>query len=195
MSELTSIANMPATFKEALRERVLKATLDIMPPELLSEYIDREIKAFFETEQLLTVKQLTIEVDNPEYEPSKGNGYSSYNNPKQLSRETLAFGNKMTPFRQMVWGILNEHLRPRLTKLVDDETSQVRKELDSWISQTVAPKVSEVNKDMFTRTATMMSSTMFHNAISQAVSVANANIRNSMTTMGANPAQIPLIEY
>lgn len=193
MSELTSIANMPATFKEALRDRVLKATLDIMPSDLMSEYIDREIKAFFETEQLLTVKQLTIEVDNPEYDPSKG--YSSYNNPKQLSRETLAFGNKMTPFRQMVWGILNEHLRPRLTKLVDDETSQVRKELDSWISQTVAPKVSEVNKDMFTRTATMMSSTMFHNAISQAVSVANANIRNSMTTMGANPAQIPLIEY
>lgn len=189
MSELTSMASMPATFKDALRDRVLKSTLDLMPPDLLGEYIDREIKAFFDTEQLLTVAPTKVVVDNPSYDSNKG--YNSYSNEKQLSKETLAFGSKMTPFRQMVWGVLFEHLRPRMVKIVDDETSAVRVELDKWIAETSVPVIGATNKTMFNSLASTMASTMFHNAISQSVSHANMNIRSAMASMGANPSQLP----
>lgn len=43
-----AIANLPQTFRETLREKVMAATLDLIPKEVLDGYISREITAFFD---------------------------------------------------------------------------------------------------------------------------------------------------
>ena len=55
-----AIANLPQTFRETLREKVMAATLDLIPKEVLDGYISREITAFFESEELLTVKETEV---------------------------------------------------------------------------------------------------------------------------------------
>ena len=110
MSNDLAIANLPQTFRENLREKVMAATLDLIPKEVLDNYISREITAFFENEELLTVKETEVVMDNPRWDQSK---YTGYGNEREIKLKAIAFGSRMTPFRQLVWTLLYTDLRPK----------------------------------------------------------------------------------
>lgn len=192
MSTDLTIANLPQTFRDMLREKVMAATIDLIPPEVLDEYISREVKAFFECEELLTIKETEVMVDNPRFDSSKSAGYG---NQHQLKMQALAFGSKMTPFRQLVWTALYTDLRPRLEALLADEESTVRKELNEWIDVTVKVDMAETNRTMFSNLANTMSRSMFHSVLHNAVSTSYMNMHSALCAMGADTSRMPSVPF
>lgn len=183
-----AIANLPQTFRETLREKVMAATLDLIPKEVLDGYINREITAFFESEELLTVKETEVLMANPNFNPAKGAGYG---NEREVKLKALAFGSKMTPFRQLVWTVLYMDLRPRLEAVLADEESAVRKELNDWIETTVTVNMAETNRTVFSNLANTMSRSMFHWVLYDAVNMSYTNMRNALSCMGADTSRMP----
>lgn len=188
MSNDLAIANLPQTFRETLREKVMAATLDLIPKEVLDNYISKEITAFFESEELLTVKETEIVVDNPRWDSTK---YTGYGNERQIKLQAIAFGSHMTPFRQLVWTLLYTDLRPKLEAMLADEESTVRKELNDWIDVTVKVNMAETNRTMFSNLANTMSRSMFHGVLYDAVNMSYMNMRNALSCMGADTSRMP----
>lgn len=188
MSNDLAIANLPQTFRETLREKVMAATLDLIPKEVLDNYISKEITAFFESEQLLTVKETEITVDNPRWNSSK---YTGYGNEREIKLKALAFGSHMTPFRQLVWTLLYTDLRPKLEAVLADEESTVRKELNDWIETTVKVNMAATNRTVFSNLANTMSRSMFHGVLYDAVNMSYMNMRNALSVMGADTSRMP----
>lgn len=183
-----ALANLPQTFRETLREKVMAATLDLIPKEVLDGYISREITAFFESEELLTVKETEVVMDNPRWDQSK---YTGYGNEREIKLKALAFGSHMTPFRQLVWTLMYTDLRPKLEALLNDEASNVRKELNDWIEVTVKVSMAETNRSVFSNLANTMSRSMFHGVLYDAVNMSYANMRNALQAMGADTSRMP----
>ena len=183
-----AIANLPQTFRETLREKVMAATLDLIPKEVLDGYISREITAFFESEELLTVKETEVVMDNPNFNPAK---HSGYGNEREIKLKALAFGSKMTPFRQLVWTLLYTDLRPKLEAVLADEESTVRKELNDWIETTVKVNMAATNRTVFSNLANTMSRSMFHGVLYEAVNMSYMNMRNALGAMGADTSRMP----
>ena len=188
MSNDLAIANLPQTFRETLREKVMAATLDLIPQEVLDGYISKEIKAFFETEQLLTVKETEVVIDNPNFDSNRGSGYG---NERKHRVAALAFGSQMTPFRQLVWTALYTDLRPKIAAMLVDEESTVRKELREWLEVTVKVDMAETNRTVFSNLANTMSRSMFHGVLYDAVNMSYANMRTSLQAMGADTSRMP----
>ena len=188
MSNDLAIANLPQTFRETLREKVMSATMDLIPKEMLDNYISREITAFFESEQLLTVKETEVVGANPQWDPLKHTGYG---NEREVKLKALAFGSKMTPFRQLVWTLLYSDLRPRFEAILADEESTVRKELNDWIETTVKVNMAETNRSMFSNLANTMSRSMFHGVLYDAVNMSYSNMRSALSCMGADTSRMP----
>lgn len=192
MSTDVSITNLPQTFRDTLREKVLASTLDLIPKDVLDGYISREINAFFEREDLLTIKETEVLVDNPKFDSST---YEGYGNQRQLKMQALAFGSSMTPFRQLVWTVLYTDLRPRLEALLADEESTVRKELNEWIDVTVKVDMAETNRTMFSNLANTMSRSMFHSVLHNAVSTSYMNMHSALCAMGADTSRMPSVPF
>lgn len=179
-------------FQDALRKRIMESFMDLVPAEKLDGLIDVEIKAFFETEQLLTVKNTEVEVENPAYEPGKsGYGYSS--SSRTLKRECLAFGSKMTPFRQMVWTALHEHLAPKLKAHLEAEHSDTKQKLDEWLSVTAQPGLDSGKTSLFTQLSMGMSNMMLSRIMADALQTAHYNMMQSMNAVGLNITSLPQI--
>jgi hypothetical protein len=162
--------------------------MDLIPKEKIDELVDKEINAFFETEQLLTVEVTKVEVDNPNYEPSRGYGY---NNEKKITREAIAFGSKMTPFRQLVWTELHQHLQPKIKALLTAEDSKVKAEMDKWVNQSAAPVLHENYQSMFTHLAMGMSNMMLHRMMRDAATTAHANMAMALSSVGLPTGNLP----
>ena len=188
MSNDLAIANLPQTFRETLREKVVAATMDLLPKEVLDGYISREINAFFESPELLTVKETEITVDNPLWDSSK---YTGYGNEREIKLKAIAFGSRMTPFRQLVWTLLYTDLRPKLEAVLADEESTVRKELNDWIETTVKVNMAATNRTVFSNLANTMSRSMFHGVLYEAVNMSYTNMRNALGAMGADTSRMP----
>lgn len=188
MSNDLAIANLPQTFRETLREKVMAATLDLIPKEVLDNYISKEIMAFFEAEQMLTIKETEVTVDNPRWDSTK---YTGYGNERFYKMQAIAFGSHMTPFRQLVWTLLYTDLRPKLEAMLADEENTVRKELNDWIDVTVKVNMAETNRTMFSNLANTMSRSMFHGVLYDAVNMSYMNMRNALQAMGADTSRMP----
>lgn len=173
---------LPSNVKDILKEKVLVAFMGLIPEEKLNEYIDNEVKAFFETEQMLTIEQTTVTVDNPSYKPNSRYDYDK----KELSLPAIQFGSKMTPFRQMVWSILFAAVKPRIEDIILDSNSTLHKELDKWIIDKVQPEVNGTCKTLFDSTAMHMSSIFLHKTLRDALTTAHMNVHNALINTGIN---------
>jgi len=175
---------LPTGFKEVMRENILKTFMGMIPQEKIDALVEAEVKAFFETEMILTIEQTKITVDNPNYQTTSGQWNNS---DRKMTKECLAFGSKMTPFRQLVWSTIHEAIAPKLKALVHDSNSEVNKELNKWLLEQVKPEINANFQSMFTQTAVAMSSTMFTRAMKEATVNSNLGMMNSLQNMGIKP--------
>lgn len=178
---------LPSQFKDVIRERILSAFMDLIPKEKIDELVELEIKAFFETEQLLTVTQTTIEVDNPKYEP----GSYGYGNDKKIKRDALVLGSKMTPFRQLVWTTLHTALAPQLLAIINDENSALKLDLQEWMHEKAKPDLNVSNKDLFNTMATGMATMLLRNTMMDAASSAHMTLTAAFSNAGLNMNNMP----
>lgn len=187
MSSSTSIVEN-SSFKDAMRERILAACMDLIPREKVDELIDAEVQAFFTTEQLLTVQTTKVEVANPRYDNSK---YGGYDNSRMVTRECLAFGSKMTPFRQLVWTVLHEYVYPIVKASLDEENSAAKIELDKFMIETATPQLNEGYKSLFSHLAVGMSAYMVNKAMQDAVTMSHFNLTSALAAVGMNINNLP----
>ncbi len=182
---------LASNFKDVLREKVLETFMGLIPQDKIQEYIDKEIYAFFEQEQLLTITESKIEVENPNYNPRS----SSYGNEKKLTRDCITFGSKMTPFRQLVWNEIYTYIKPKVSELLQSENSSLKKELDTWFTTKVTVDLKESNTTMFNNLAVAMAGSMMSNTIKTAIDISNMNITNALNQVraGVPPGSINLI--
>lgn len=183
---------IPAAFKDVMREKILAAYVEFVPKEQLDILLANEISAFFETEMILTVAETKIEFNNPNYKP---NGYSNYDNKPKLERTALAFGSKMTPFRQLVWSELHKHIQPTIEGIFKDNNSAVNTELNNWFAETVQPVSGNVSKDLFTQLSAAMSASMFHRSMTSAIAITHSNMMASFATVGVDVGRIPTVPF
>lgn len=178
---------LPSQFKDVIRERILSAFMDLIPKEKIDELVELEIKAFFETDQLLTVTQTTIEVDNPKYEA----GSYGYGNDKRIKRDAMVLGSKMTPFRQMVWATLHTALAPQLLAIINDEGSELRVSLQEWLTEKAKPDLNVANKDLFNTMAMGMVAMLLRNCVMDAASSAHMTMTSAFQNAGLNMNNMP----
>jgi hypothetical protein len=167
---------LASNFKDVLREKVLETFMGLIPQDKIQEYINKEIYTFFEQEQLLTITESKIEVENPNYDPRS----SSYGNEKKLTRDCITFGSKMTPFRQLVWNEIYTYIKPKVSELLQSENSSLKKELDTWFITKATVDLKESNTTMFNNLAVAMAGSMMSNTIRTALDYSNMNIKNAL---------------
>lgn len=187
----STIVALPTAFKDIMREKILVAYVDLVPKEQLDALLNKEIEAFFSSEQVLTVEETKIQIDNPNYSSSKGNAYS---NERYLNKSCIVFGSKMTPFRQLVWSTLYNYIKPKIQTVFDDDKSKANTELDKWFIETVKPQSETVSKELFTQLASSMSATMFHRTMQTSIGVTHTNLLNSLIQTGLSPDLISRIQ-
>lgn len=184
---------LPQSFQDKLRERILSQFVDLIPADKLNEMIQAEIKFFFETPDLLTVKPTQVEVLNPRYDPKD---HGRWGNEPKIKIDCLAFGSHMTPFRQMVWTCLHEHLRPQFEAALNNSETELRAEINRWTEVIGKPKIVESTRSMVTDMGLAMSRTMLARTMEVAVSSAHTNMRNSLMQAGVNTngiSQTPVV--
>lgn len=179
---------LPSQFKDVIRERILSTFLDLIPKDEIDKLVEKEIKAFFETEAILTVNQTQIEIANPQYDPKRNSGY---NNEKTIKSDAIAFGSKMTPFRQLVWTTLHTELAPKLKAMISEDTSTFKTELDAWMVEQARPQLNNTNKALFTHLALGMSAMLLRNTMSEAISASHMNLRMALQNAGCNTSNMP----
>lgn len=192
VSSLTRILKMsneialPQQFKDAAREKILTMFIDLIPKEQLDEYIAKEVKAFFETETILTVTPTRIEVENPQYDKTRND---SYGNQKYLSRECVAFGSKMTPFRQLAWTVIHEHIKPKFEAQLTAEDSDLKKQFDEQLGIGVGD-IAENNRKLVAGISTTMVSYMFRQTFADAVNLSHFNLKQALQNIGVDYSKV-----
>lgn len=181
---------LPSAFKDVMREKILAAYVDLVPKEQLDALLSNEVKAFFSTEAMLTVSETTVKIENPQYDSNRSSGYS---NEKYLDRKCIAFGSKMTPFRQLVWSELFKHIQPKIEEVFKDINSRANAELDKWFADTVHPTSEKVSKELFTQLSSAMASSMFQRTMAQAIATTHHNMLTSLQQAGMDTSRLPAI--
>lgn len=175
-------------FKDRIRAKLRETIANLIPDDALDSMLEAEIKEFFHTQQLLTVTETKVTVDNPQYDKTKS---QYYGNSPTLDRTALAFGSKMTPFRQLVWSEVHQWLSPKVKKILDTEHNLATTELKKWVGDEVTPNVQQTYRTTFSHLATSMASSMFHKMMHDAVLSAHANMVQSLQVSGFDPSRIP----
>lgn len=184
-----SDAQLPTSFQDKLRERILSQFVDLIPAEKLDSMIQAEIKDFFETPQFLTVQSTKKEVRNPRYDPAKS---SWSGNEPTIRVDCLAFGSHMTPFRQLVWTCLHEYLSPQFAAALNDSETELHQEVNAWVKDIGKPKVVGSTRSMVTDLALVASRTLVSRTIDSAVTSAHYNMRNSLQQAGVDVSRMDM---
>lgn len=187
---MTTELALPSTFKDMLREKILSMCMDMIPKEKLDELIEKEVKDFFDTEQLLTIKETTITVDNVNYDP-RANSWET-NGKKKLDCPTLTFGSKMTPFRQLVWSCLYQHLKPKIEQVFEEEHSAANVALVTWMAETARPGIKDSYVSQFSHLSTVMSSVMLQNVLQAAMNQSHDNLKMALQQAGVDTRNLPM---
>lgn len=185
---MTSEVALPTQFRDILRERILSSFMDLIPKEKINELVDGEIKAWFETEQLLTITQTTIEVDNPKYEPGKYH----HGNDRTHKRDHLVVGSKMTPFRQLVWTTLHQELTPRIRAIINDENSGLGTDLKTWLETQAQPNLAATNKELFSNMSMGMSTLILRTTMTDAIHASHVMMTTAFANAGMNTSNMPV---
>lgn len=185
-----SDAQLPTSFQDKLRERILSQFVDLIPAEKLDAMISAEIQDFFETPQMLTVQTTKKEIRNPRYDPAKSSGWGT--NEPTIKVDCLAFGSHMTPFRQLVWTCLHEYLSPQLTAALNASETELHEEINAWVKDIGKPKVVGSTRSMVTDLALVASRTLVSRTIDSAVTSAHYNMRNSLQQAGVDVSRMDM---
>lgn len=169
---------LPQTLRDKLRDTVLERFIDLIPEEQLQTYIDSEVKAFFDTEQVLALDRKNVSVTN--------GGYYRATDKDEFCLNITA---KMTPFRQLVWSCVHEHIRPKLETMLKDEHNSVTKELSKW-TEDVKPKVVNDVGSMLSSLAVSMSNAMWEKTLYSANKNAHEQLKLSLNSIGVNTNNI-----
>jgi hypothetical protein len=184
---MTNEVALPVEFKDAMREKILSMFMGLIPQEKIDDLITKEIRVFFETEVILTVRETQVEVDNPDYIPHQ----SSYRNERKLSKDAIVVGSAMTPFRQLVWTTIHQYLKPKLKAIIDDVNTEAGKELQTQLTEQFKPQVGETFKAIFTQTATSMSAGLFYRHMQYSIQASHSNMIASLNVVGIPASNIP----
>jgi len=176
--------DIPQSLRDQVRERVLSALVGFFSEEQLDTMIMAEINAFFTTDTLLTVQETRVNVDNPHYGQN-----GDWQRTKE--RSSLAFGSKMTPFRQMVWSIMHQHLTPVFQKALETEGTAVQVAFSKWVGDLMVPDMKATEQTLFQQTAMMMAMSMFATSMRDAVTKSHVNMTASFMSMGLDVSRIP----
>lgn len=179
MSDITVITQDP-DFKKILQEKVLNAFMGLIPEETLNQYLEKEIKAFFEYEQILTIDKKQIKIPNPNGNRS---GYG-YGNDPTITKDEFVISAPMAPFRQLVWSELYSYLQPIIKQQIEDETTKTHKALDEWVLNSVKDTVSVSYKINFESLAVLNSKMILGNVYKRSVTMANTNLSMAMNILG-----------
>lgn len=183
---MSTALELPSNFRDAMRERILSSLIDLMPKEKIDELVASEVRAFFETSQLLTITATTVEVDNPQYSP--GNGYHQ---DRRVKKECLAFGSHMTPFRQLVWSTLHAAIEPQLQAMLTDDTNQLKSDLALWLLEKAKPDLTTTNRELFNNMVMGMAAMQTRNTVLEALNTSHMTLKNVLSASGFNTTNMP----
>jgi hypothetical protein len=162
ISGSNSISAVPVAFNGEfavkVRNAISQSIFGLIPDDQLLELVNKEIKAFFETEDYVVLTS----IDNPKA-PKNPSYYDK--TPKTLD----AFSFKMTPFRQLCWVTIFDLLKDKVTKIVLEDFEDKNKDLNLWFETICKDSVSETNTINFNKLSVAM-------AHSQHLSVMKASI-------------------
>lgn len=184
MSNQVSLQLNTQDFRTKLRDGIMAAFMNLIPAEQLDAMIDAEVKAFFETEQLLVVQETQVEMANPRYNPMEFDRWGAEKPTVKIP--ALAFGSKMTPFRQLVWSVMHQHLKPLVEDYLDHENSVATKELDKWFNEHAKPDLKQGYRSMFSDLAVGMQAAQLRNTISMSMTQARNEMRANLAAAGIN---------
>ena len=171
-------------FRKHLRERILGALVELIPPEEFDSMLDEEVKAFFYTEQLLTVELMDVHKNGVRMRTTSNTGYGYH---EQAERQVLAFGSRMTPFRQMVWTILHEELSGHIKDALDNNEDGIKNEFTKTLVDSIQPTVKEVGLGMFSQLSNAMAMGMMSNVLKQAASDVTIVLHGAFQRAGIDP--------
>lgn len=123
----------PEDMKAKLKDIIKGAMFGLLPDEALEKMATDEMEAFFKSEQQYQVQQIEVQVPNPAYDPKRPD--YEWNNKKYIPEHRTVLSTRATPFRQMVWSILHEHLWVHLNQIIDAKIGQDVGELKFLMDQ------------------------------------------------------------
>lgn len=186
MTELATITESK-DFRTALKEKVLGALVELIPEEEFNNMLNAEVKAFFESEQLLVIEQGKVQIDNPRYNPS--NGYQ-YGNDKTITKDCMVLNIKMTPFRQLVWKYLSEYVSNQVSDVINSEHSAVKQELDKWFVEVATDDINETQRALINKFVMTGSMGIINSTISTANSLAKATMISALQQAGVDVSKV-----
>lgn len=185
MSEIALTQN--SDFRKHLRDKILGALVELIPPEEFDKMLDEEVKAFFYTERLLTVELMDVHKNGVRMQTTSHTGYGYHD---RTERQVLAFGSHMTPFRQMVWTLIHEALSGHIKSALDNNESDIKNEFTRTLVNSIQPTVKEAGMGMFSQLSNAMAMGMMSNVIKQAASDVNLAMYGSFQRAGLDPNAI-----
>lgn len=182
----------PAAFQEKLRDSLFEKFMELFPKDQLDNAIQEEINAFFTTEVAPFVKT-TVRVENPNYRNSWDNKY--------IDEPAVTSSLKITPFRQLIWTQMHEHLQGIVKEVIEDHKSEYGKAFAEYLNQQLKPAVGESLTTNMQTIGVAMSSTLMSAAMKSAADSSYTMLQNAMRQMGVpydvingvNPVHFPVL--
>ena len=143
MSNLT----VPTSFQEKLRDSIFEKFLELFPKEILEEAIATEIKDFFEADTSEFVVGKAI-VPNPDYKPKEWQSRST------IEVSTVRYLSKVTPFRQLVWSAINDHVGSMIKETLANNEAELTAAINNFYSTSLSPELNKgvaANIDMIAK--------------------------------------------
>lgn len=122
-------------FRRRVADHITQTFGSLLPEDQFRALVDAQVKFFFDTPREFTFKTEDI-ID-------KSRGY----NDKIGTR--LLLNTKITPFQQMVWELVKEHVSERLKQyFADGGNSEIEKYLNQWtaLKEFKDHQIADVNK-------------------------------------------------
>jgi hypothetical protein len=154
--------------------------MGLIPEETLNEYLEKEIKFFFEHEQILTIDKQKVNIPNP---TGNRSGYG-YGNEPYVVKEEFVVSAPMSPFRQLVWSELYSYLKPIVKQQIEDETTKTHKALNEWVLNSMKDTVGLSYKINFESLTVLNSKMLLGNVYKRSVDMANDNLSVAMNFLG-----------
>lgn len=161
----------PAAFQEKLRDSLFEKFMELFPKDQLDKAIQGEISAFFTTE-VAPFTKTTVKVKNPNYRGSWDNEY--------INEPAVTSAIKITPFRQLIWAQMHEHLQDIVKEVIEDRKSEYGKAFAEYLNQHLKPAVGESLTTNMQTIGVAMSSTLMTSAMQAAAQASLEMLRNAL---------------
>lgn len=168
---MTNAIAFPAAFQDKLRDALFEKFMELFPKEQLDKAIADEIDAYFNS-NVGEFTQATLQIPAP----------TEYNSRNTRSVEVLKTFTPISPFRQLVWSSLHNHLKPILAELLKDRATEFHKALLEHLTQELPLNASIREQTRMLGVA--MSSSMVSSAMLAAQQAAHENLKRALLATG-----------